>query len=134
MIATPFKGPRRLRSDAQGNLWIAAFPESAIARYEPASGKFTRFDLPVLPKGSDTPYSLNVDRPRGKVWVNGNQSDSLYVFDIAAESWMVYPLSRRGSFTRDVEFTPDGTAYTSISNFPGWHVETMQPTLIRVQP
>jgi streptogramin lyase len=134
MIATPFKGPRRLRSDAEGNLWIAAFPESAIARYEPASGKFTRFDLPVLPKGSDTPYSLNVDRPRGKVWVNGNQSDSLYVLDIAAGSWMVYPLSRRGSFTRDVEFSPDGTAYTSISNFPSWHVETMQPTLIRVQP
>jgi hypothetical protein len=24
--------------------------------------------------------------------------------------------------------------YTSISNFPGWHIETMQPTLIRVQP
>jgi streptogramin lyase len=134
MIATPFKGPRRLRSDAEGNLWIAAFPESAIARYEPARAKFTRFDLPVLPKGSDTPYSLNVDRPRGKVWVNGNQSDSLYVLDIAAGTWMVYPLSRRGSFTRDVEFSPDGTAYTSISNFPSWHVETMQPTLIRVQP
>jgi hypothetical protein len=50
--------------------------------------------------------------------VNGNQSDSLYVLDIAAGTWTVYPLSRRGSFTRDVEFSPDGTAYTSISNFP----------------
>jgi hypothetical protein len=37
------------------------------------------------------------------------------------------------SFTRDVEFDPDGTAYTSISNFPSWHVEDAQPTLIRVQ-
>ncbi len=134
MIATPFKGPRRLRADADGNLWIAAFPESAIARYVPATGEFTRFDLPVRPKGSDTPYSLNVDRPRGVVWVNGNQSDSLYALGIRTGEWRVYPLSRRGSFTRDVEFAPDGTVYTSISNFPGWHVETMQPTLIRVQP
>ena len=134
MIATPFKGPRRLRADADGNLWIAAFPESLIARYSPATGQFTRYDLPVLPKGSDTPYSLNVDRPRGIVWVNGNQSDSLYALDIASGTWRVFPLARRGSFTRDVEFAPDGTAFTSISNFPGWHVEGMQPTLIRVQP
>jgi streptogramin lyase len=133
MVATPFKGPRRLRSDAEGNLWIAAFPESAIARYEPASGRFTRFDLPVNPKGSDTPYSLNVDRPRGIVWVNGNQSDSLYAFDIAAGTWSVIPLPRRVSFTRDVEFDPQGTAYTSISNFPSWHVEEAQPTLIEVR-
>ena len=134
MIKTPFTGPRRLRSDAQGNLWIAAFPESAIARYAPATGEFTRYDLPVLPKGSDTPYSLNVDRPRGIVWVNGNQSDSLYALDIASGSWRVFPLARRGSFTRDVEFAPDGVVYTSISNFPSWHVEGMQPTLIRLQP
>ena len=134
MIATPFQGPRRLRCDAAGNLWITAFPESAIARYVPSTGVFTRFDLPVLPKGSDTPYSLNVDRARGIVWVNGNQSDSLYTYTIATRTWRVYPLPRRVSFTRDVEFAPDGSAYTALSNFPSWHVETMQPTLIHVQP
>jgi len=75
-----------------------------------------------------------VDRPRGIVWVNGNQSDSLYALDIASGSWRVFPLARRGSFTRDVEFAPDGVVYTSISNFPSWHVEGMQPTLIRLQP
>jgi virginiamycin B lyase len=133
MIATPFKGPRRLRADAQGRLWIAAFPESAVVRYDPASGEFKRYDLPLNPKGGDTPYSLNVDRPRGLVWVDGNQSDSLYVLDIAAETWEVIPLPRRVSFTRDVEFDPDGAAYTSISNFPSWHIEDAQPTLIRVQ-
>ena len=133
MIATPFKGPRRLRTDAQGKLWITAFPESAIARFDPASGEFTRFDLPLRPKGGDTPYALNVDRPRGVVWVNGNQSDSLYTFDIATEAWQQIPMPRRVTFTRDVEFAPDGTAYTAIASFPGWHVEDGQPTLIRVQ-
>jgi streptogramin lyase len=133
MIATPFKGPRRLRTDDQGRLWITAFPESAIARFDPATGQFTRFDLPLQPKGGDTPYALNVDRPRGIVWVNGNQSDSLYTFDIAREAWQQIPMPRRVTFTRDVEFEPDGTAYTAIAHFPGWHVEDGQSTLIRVQ-
>jgi streptogramin lyase len=133
MIATPFKGPRRLRTDAAGKLWITAFPESAIVRFDPATSQFTRFDLPLSPKGGDTPYALNVDRPRGIVWVNGNQSDSLYTFDIASETWQNIPMPRRVTFTRDVEFEPDGTAYTAIANFPGWHVEDGQSTLIRVQ-
>lgn len=133
MISTPFKGPRRLRTDNDGNLWIAAFPESLISRYEPVSGKFTMFDLPVLPRGSETPYSLNVDRRHDMVWVDGNQSNSLMAMDMASGTWRFIPLPRRTSFTRDVEFAPDGTAYTAISNFPSWHVETMQPTLISVK-
>lgn len=133
MITTPFKGPRRLRTDARGKLWITAFPESAIACFDPSTEKFTRYDLPLQPKGGDTPYGINVDRPRGRVWVNGNQSDSLYVFDIATESWQQIPMPRRVTFTRDVEFDASGAAYTAIAHFPGWHVEDGQSTLIRVQ-
>lgn len=133
MIATPFAGPRRLRSDGDGNLWISAFPESAIARYEPKSGKFTRFELPVVPVGSDTPYALNIDKRRGIVWVTGNQSDSLHAFDIKTQAWRSVPLPRRVAFTRDIEIADDGTVYTSTSNFPSWHVEDAQPTMIRVQ-
>ncbi|MGE5649495.1 MAG: hypothetical protein ACM34A_04785 [Bacillota bacterium] len=133
MIPAPFIGPRRLRADADGNLWIVAFAESKIARYSPATGKFSLFDLPVLPKGSETPYSLNVDKKRGIVWVNGNQSDALYGFDIKTETWRTIPLPRRTTFTRDIEIAEDGTLYTSNSNFPSWHIEGGQPTLIRIQ-
>lgn len=133
VISTPFLGPRRLRADAQGNLWIVSFGESKIARYSPADGKFTTFDLPVQPKGSETPYSLNVDRKRDIVWVNGNQSDALYGFDIRSQTWRTIPLPRRTTFTRDVEVAEDGTLYTSNSNFPSWHVEDGQPTLIQVK-
>jgi streptogramin lyase len=133
MIATPFTGPRRLRSDAGGNLWIVAFPESAVVRYEPKAGRFTRFELPVLPAGSETPYSLNVDKQRAIVWVNGNQSDALYALDIKAQAWKHVPLPRRVAFTRDIEIAADGTVYTSTSSFPSWHVEDAQPTMIRVQ-
>ncbi len=65
--------------------------------------------------------------------MNGNQSDSLYTFDIASETWQQIPMPRRVTFTRDVEFESDGTAWTAIAHFPGWHVEDGQSTLIRVQ-
>lgn len=134
MIATPFKAPRRLRADAQGKLWIAAFNESLIARYDPAKSEFTTFDLPVVPKGSDTPYSLNVDRTRNQVWVNGTNSDSVYRMDIATQKWDVYPMQRKVTFTRDVEFSKDGKAYVSGAAFPSWHIEDSQPTLMEITP
>ncbi|MDO8699657.1 MAG: hypothetical protein Q7J75_04455 [Rhodoferax sp.] len=134
MIATPFKGPRRLRADLEGNLWIVAFAESRLARYTPSSGKFDLFDLPVRPLGSDTPYSLNVDKKRQVVWVNGNQSDMLHALDVATLSWRSYPLPHRVSFTRDIEVAADGSVYTSNANFPSWHTENAEPTLMRVIP
>jgi streptogramin lyase len=133
MVPTPFWGPRRLRTDAEGNLWIVSFGESKLAKYSPKDGKFTTFDLPVNPKGSETPYALNVDKKRNVVWVNGNQSDAIYGFDIKTETWKFIPFPRRTTFTRDVEIEEDGTLYTANSNFPSWHVEGEQPTLIQIK-
>ncbi|MEO8839877.1 MAG: hypothetical protein ABI351_14335 [Herbaspirillum sp.] len=133
MIPTPFLGPRRLRSDAEGNLWITAFGESKIARYVPSSGQFSLFDLPVVPKGSETPYSLNVDKQRGIVWVTGSQSDALYGFNIKSQQWRTIPLPRRTTYTRDIEIDSDGSLYTANSNFPAWQIEGGQPTLIHVK-
>jgi virginiamycin B lyase len=134
MIPTPLKAPRRLRADRDGNLWIVMFNESAILRFEPATAQFTRFDLPVQPVGSDTPYALNVDRKRHQVWVTGTNSDSVHRLDIASNQWTTYPLPRRATFTRDVEFTEDGRVLLSSASFPSWHIEDAQPTLIQLNP
>lgn len=134
MIPTPFVGPRRLRVDATGNPWIVAFAESSLAKYSVADKKFLVYPLPVTPLGSEAPYALNVDKTRGMVWVNGNQSDALYGFDASRETWTHIPLPRRTTFTRDVEIAADGSLYTSNSNFPSWQIEDAQPTLIRVEP
>jgi len=131
MIQTPFKGPRRLRVDADNNLWIVAFQDSQLAKYDPKAKKFTMYDLPVV---NELPYSLNIDRERKMVWVNGNQSDTIFSFDIDSEEWLVYPLPRKRSFTRDIEVGEDGSIYTSNSHFPSWQIEDGQPTLIRVMP
>jgi len=134
MIPTPLKAPRRLRADRDGNLWIAMYNESTILRYEPATARFTRFQLPVQPVGSDTPYSLNVDRKRQQVWVNGTNSDSVYRLDIATNQWTNFPLPRHATFTRDVEFTANGHVLLSSASFPSWHIEDAQPTLIELPP
>ena len=131
MIPTPFNGPRRLRIDAQGNIWIVAFSDGKLAMYDPEVGDFRLHDLPVV---SETPYALNVDRKRGVVWVNGNQSDTILSFHIGSETWRVYPMSRRRTFTRDIEIAEDGSVYTSNSHFPSWMIEDSQPTLIHIDP
>ncbi len=131
MIKTPFEGPRRMRVDANNNVWIVAFQDSQLVKYEPATQKFTHFEMPVV---NELPYSLNVDRERGVVWVNGNQSDTVFSFSIESEQWMIYPLPRKRTFTRDIEIAEDGSVYTSNSHFPSWQIEDGQPTLIRIRP
>jgi hypothetical protein len=42
------------------------------------------------------------------------------------------PKSRKVTFTRVVEFSPDGKAYVSGASFPAWHIEDGQPTLMEV--
>jgi len=132
MIDFPFQGPRRLRSDASGKLWIVAFQDSLLVKYDPARGEFTSYKLPVI---NEVPYALNVDRERNVVWVNGNQSDTILAFDIASEKWQVYPMPRQRFFTRDIEISEeDGAVFTTNSHFPTWQSEGGVPTLLRITP
>ena len=132
MIDFPYEGPRRLRADADGNLWIVAFQDSLLVKYEPDADRFVKYELPVI---NELPYALNVDRDRGVVWVNGNQSDTILGFDIATETWKVYPMPRQRFFTRDIEVhEEDGAIYTTNSHFPTWQSEGAVPTLLRITP
>ena len=132
MIDFPYNGPRRLRVDADGDVWIVAFQDSLLVKYDPEKQQFTSYELPVV---NELPYALNVDRQRGVVWVNGNQSDTILGFDIDSESWKVYPMPRQRFFTRDIEVSEeDGAIYTTNSHFPTWQSEGGVPTLLRITP
>ena len=132
MIDFPFNGPRRLRIDADGMIWIVAFQDSLLVKYDPGTNLFSSFELPVI---NEIPYALNVDKDRGVVWVNGNQSDTILAFDIQAETWKVYPMPRQRFFTRDIEISEeDGAIYTTNSHFPTWQSEGGVPTLLRITP
>ena len=132
MIDVPFKGPRRLRIDAKGMIWMVAFQDSLLVKYDPKAKAFSSYELPVI---NEIPYALNVDKKRGVVWVNGNQSDTILAFDIASESWKVYPMPRQRFFSRDIEISEaDGAVYTTNSHFPTWQSEGGVPTLMRITP
>jgi len=132
MVDFPYQGPRRLRIDANGNLWIVAFQDSLLVKYDPHKEKFTAYELPVV---NEIPYALNVDKDRDVVWVTGNQSDTILSFDISTEGWKVYPLPRQRFFTRDIEISEkDGAVYTTNSHFPTWQSEGGEPTLLRIAP
>ncbi len=134
MFDTPFAGPRRLRFDAHGNLWIPGFSSGVVARFELATREFREFALPVEPRGSETPYALNVHRPTGQIWICGTESDSLIRFDPAAERFTVFPLPTRVTYTREIDFDSEGRVWTSNSNSPAWQIEGATPRLVRLDP
>ncbi len=134
LIPAPVTGPRRIRVDGAGHPWFTAFPESELVRLDRVTRRFERFELPVEPVGSETPYALGMDRRRGVVWVTGTNSDTLMAFEIVGQRWHVVPLPDRMTFTRDIDIAPDGSAWASNGAFPAWHVEDGQPDLIRVVP
>jgi streptogramin lyase len=132
MIDFPYNGPRRLRIDGDGMVWLVAFQDSLLVKYDPNTGVFNSYELPVI---NEIPYALNVDKKRGVVWVNGNQSDTILSFDIATETWKVYPMPRQRFFSRDIEISEEtGAVYSTNSHFPTWQSEGGMPTLLRITP
>jgi streptogramin lyase len=132
MVETPFSGPRRMRFDSRGNLWIAGFSAGLVARYDPHARRFDTWRLPI--EGVETPYALNVDRRTDTVWICGTNSDTLIRFEPEAQRFTVYPLPTRVTYTREIDFDADGGVWTSNSNFPTWQIESAQPRVLRLQP
>ncbi len=134
MVDTPFTAPRRLRFDSKGNLWIPGFSSNLLSRYEPATGEFKSYPLPIEPLGTETPYALNVDLSTDNVWLCGTNSDTLIRFDPEQEAFTVYPLPTRVTYTRDIDFDAQGRVWTSNSNAPTWQIETGIPRVLRLTP
>ena len=134
MVETPFPGPRRLRFDSQGRLWIPSFSGSLVARFDPRTREFKTWELPIRPRGSEVPYALHVDRRSDTVWICGTESDSLIRFDPRSERFTVYPLPTRVTYTREIDFDAQGGVWTSNSNAPTWQIEGGVPRIVRLDP
>jgi streptogramin lyase len=134
MFDTPFTAPRRMRFDDRGRLWIPGFSSGVIARFDPKTGAFREYVLPIEPLGSDTPYALNVHRPSGAIWICGTNSDTLIRFEPASEAFTVYPLPTRVTYTREIDFDAEGRVWTSNSNQPAWQIEGGMPRVLRLDP
>ncbi|NRA32344.1 MAG: hypothetical protein HRU17_03285 [Polyangiaceae bacterium] len=131
---TPFIAPRRLHVGPNNRVWVPFYGASRIGRLDPTTESWDIYELPVDPVGSDFVYALNVHPITGEVWSNGTNSDSLYRLNPETEEWTRYRYPSMQSYTREVEFHPDGSVWTCTSDTerrPG-----MTPTgrIVRFQP
>ena len=132
---TPLQGPRRPRFDALGALWIPAFDEGALMRFDTATNRFESWKIPGVGDNEyETPYALNVDRASGDVWLAANNSDRILRFTPATKTFQSYPSPTRVTVLRDFAFTRDGRVCSSSSNLPAYAIEDQRPSFICVDP
>ena len=63
---------RMIASDSKGNLWVVSL-RGGIFRFEPESGKFTKFDDASIDFGDNCHKSLYIDR-HDKIWITSDGS------------------------------------------------------------
>lgn len=127
---TPFYGPRRMRADSQGLLWIPSYNSGQFYRFDHADSSFKEYTVPTGP--GDMVYALAIDPRDDSVWLCGTNSDSIIHFDPLSERFDVYQLPTRVSFTRELEVDEQGNVWTSTSNMPFYQVEGMRGKIVRL--
>lgn len=132
---TPHKGPRRMRFDKEGILWIPSFDEGVLMRFDPASKQFTNIKLPLLSEDEyEVPYALNVHHDTGDVWIAANNSDRVLRYIPSDNRFITYPMPSRVVWFRDLEFTQEGHVCTSNSNLPAYAHEDGLPAFVCIDP
>jgi len=132
---TPLTGPRRLRFGKDGTLWIPAFNDGGLMRFDTKTKIFKTFKLPLLATGEyEIPYALNVHPDTGHIWISANQSDRIMRFDPETEKFTSYLSPTRVTFLRDLIFTKDGKVCASNSNLPAYAIEGGRPVFICIDP
>ena len=125
----PFRGPRRLHVAPNGIVWVPGFASGVFAKFEPATEKWTVYDLPDAE--NQIPYALNVD-PKGYVWICGTGNDTLNRFNPKTEKFIEFRLPTRVSYTREIEFDSEGNVWVSTSG-PARHMERGFGAIIKLE-
>ena len=85
---TPGSWPRRLKIDAQGNVWFCEYEAGKIARFDPRTETFKEY---ALPGGRPTPYALVIDKNTGHLWFSSMEMDTISELDPATGKVTLYP-------------------------------------------
>ncbi len=132
---TPAQGPRRPRFDANGVLWIPAFVDGVLMRFDQSKQTFAKFKIPSVSPGEyETPYALNISPRTGEIWMSANNSDRIIRFSPVRRTFMNYPSPTRVTVLRDFSFTNDGVVCSSSSNLPAYAIEGGLASFICVDP
>jgi len=134
-IKTPLSGPRRLRIDKSGILWIPSFEDSALMRFDPKTKEFRIFELPTLaPDEYETPYALGIHPETQEIWITSNMSDRIFRFLPDEERFISYPSPTKVTFLRDIVFLKDGGVCSSNSNLPAYSIEGGLQKMLCIYP
>ena len=134
---SPVRGPRRMRFDADGILWVTGYSDGDLLRVDPDGFESKVYPMPEFAAGfRPAPYALGVHPDTGDIWINENMTDRIYRFIPSEERYVVYPVPLSGTYTRDMDFTADGQACTSNNPVPAAALEggVLQVICIDVQP
>ena len=117
---SPVRGPRRMRFDSNGILWVAGFSEGKLARINVSAGfESSVYAMPEFAPGyPPAPYALAVHPNTQEIWLNETMTDHLYRFIPSEEHFIAYPMPLSGSYTRDTTFLPDGRVCAANSPIP----------------
>jgi len=138
---SPVRGPRRMRFDKQGQLWLTGFSDGMLARLQPnkyaASVGFTAelYRLPEFAPGyQPAPYALAINPKTQEVWINEILTDRVFRYIPNAKRFVVYPMPLAGSYTRDFSFTKDGKVCATNNPVPPAALEGGVQELICIAP
>ena len=118
-----------MRADSQGMLWIPSYNSGSFYRYNPADNSFFKeFNVPTGP--GDMVYALAIDPGDDSVWLCGTNSDSIIHFHPNTESFDVFQLLTRVSFTANWKSTStamSGPAHRICPSTSGGHARQDRP-------
>lgn len=127
----PYEGPRRLHVAKDGKVWVPFFGDGNFGSFDPETEEWRCYDMP---RGqNEIPYALNIHPQTGEVWVCGTGSDTLVRFNPETEEMVEYRMPSQVTYTREVEFTEDGSVWVCNSNYPSRHIERHRGSVLRIK-
>ncbi|MEQ8861500.1 MAG: carboxypeptidase regulatory-like domain-containing protein [Pseudomonadales bacterium] len=133
---SPVRGPRRMRFDEDGVLWVTGYSEGELARVDVSKGFESKvYAMPEFAPGyRPAPYALGVHPDTQDIWVNENMTDRIYRFIPEQERWVVYPVPLSGSYSRDMTFAASGEVCFSNNPIPPPALEGAMLQIVCIDP
>jgi virginiamycin B lyase len=95
--------PRRMNSDARGDLWVALWQAGKLMKIDHKTREMKIFAPPTANAGA---YSVVVDKPNDLVWVSEHKVDKIARFNPKTEEWVEFPLPEAQSDPRRIDIDP----------------------------
>ncbi|MGH9681073.1 MAG: virginiamycin B lyase family protein, partial [Candidatus Acidiferrales bacterium] len=116
---TPHSWPRRLKIDAQGNVWLCEYEAGKIGRFDPKTETFQEY---ALPGGRPSPYALAIDKNTGHIWISSLEMDTVTELDPSTGKIITYPFLFSENGMRDFFQDSEGRMWwgSQVNNRVGY--------------